>query len=77
MNFQFKPEAWTENANCSEVVDPEIFFPNTAFAHGKSLREALAICATCQVRTECLDYAKRTQAQGIWGGRYLTGNERH
>ena len=76
MNFQFKPEPWTEFANCQRVDDPEIFFPVTAFANDQRTARAITICATCRVSAECLDYAKRTRAQGIWGGKHLTGNER-
>jgi WhiB family redox-sensing transcriptional regulator len=76
MNFQFKPEPWTEFANCQRVDDPEIFFPVTSFANDKRTAQAKTICATCRVSAECLDYAKRTRAQGIWGGKHLTGNER-
>lgn len=32
-------------------------------------REAKAICRSCQVRAECLDYALRIrEPHGIWGG---------
>lgn len=30
--------------------------------------EAVAICETCGVRAECLDYALRHEALGVWGG---------
>jgi WhiB family transcriptional regulator, redox-sensing transcriptional regulator len=76
MSFQFKPEPWTEFANCQNVHDPEIFFPQSAFPQLASLREPLAICATCKVTAECLDYGKRIQATGVWGGKYLSGYER-
>jgi WhiB family redox-sensing transcriptional regulator len=31
--------------------------------------EALALCATCPVRAQCLEYALRNkETHGIWGG---------
>lgn len=55
---------WMDDARCAEV-DPEIFHP----AKGDSTREAKAICAACEVRAECLEYALETgQQHGVWGG---------
>ncbi len=42
-----------------------MFYPATADEEA----EALALCATCPVRTECLQYALRnSENHGIWGG---------
>lgn len=60
---------WWLLAACREA-DPELFFPVTA--HGPGAREtarAKAVCATCRVRRQCLQFALAThQAHGVWGG---------
>ena len=58
------PLAWQERALCAQT-DPEAFFPEK----GGSTREAKKVCTTCEVRTECLDYAlAHDERFGIWGG---------
>ncbi len=58
-----QPE-WQERALCSQT-DPEAFFPEK----GGSTREAKRICAGCEVRAECLEYALAFDERfGIWGG---------
>src|ERR1044072_3212113 len=55
---------WQDKALCAET-DPEAFFPEK----GGSTREAKKVCLTCEVRTECLDYALANDERfGIWGG---------
>jgi len=55
---------WQERALCAQT-DPEAFFPEK----GGSTREAKKVCLTCEVRTECLDYALANDERfGIWGG---------
>ena len=62
---------WRQLALCAEV-DSEIFFPE----RGGSTREAKKVCAKCEVRAECLEYALAThQRFGIWGG--LSERERY
>jgi WhiB family redox-sensing transcriptional regulator len=65
---------WSRAA-CS-TADPELFFPISA--SGPAVRQvarAKAICAHCQIRRECLDYALDTgSVMGVWGG--TTENER-
>jgi WhiB family redox-sensing transcriptional regulator len=56
-------QEWQEDALCAEV-DPEIFFPD----RGGSSKTAKAICRTCPVAVECLEYALETdQGYGVWG----------
>jgi WhiB family redox-sensing transcriptional regulator len=56
--------AWQERALCAQT-DPESFFPEK----GGSTREAKRVCTTCEVRSECLEYALRHDERfGIWGG---------
>jgi WhiB family transcriptional regulator, redox-sensing transcriptional regulator len=55
---------WQERALCAQT-DPEAFFPEK----GGSTREAKRICAGCEVRAECLEYALTFDERfGIWGG---------
>lgn len=55
---------WQERALCAET-DPEAFFPEK----GGSTREAKRVCLSCEVRTECLEYAlAHDERFGIWGG---------
>jgi WhiB family redox-sensing transcriptional regulator len=56
--------SWQERALCAQT-DPEAFFPEK----GGSTREAKRICASCEVRAECLEYAlAHDERFGIWGG---------
>lgn len=55
---------WQEQANCLGV-DPDLFFPE----RGASTREAKAVCGSCEVRADCLEYAlDHAEKFGIWGG---------
>lgn len=60
---------WRSLSACLDA-DPELFFPLSAW--GPSLTQlatAKAVCAGCEVRTECLHFALRTgQEYGVWGG---------
>ncbi len=61
---------WREDAAC-RGVDTDVFFPAT----DEEAEEAKAICASCPVREECLEFALQTrQEDGVWGG--LTETER-
>jgi WhiB family redox-sensing transcriptional regulator len=68
-------ERWRVMAAC-RTAEPELFFPISA--EGPSVIDAARakrICASCPVRSQCLDYAQAThQKYGIWGG--LTEQER-
>lgn len=39
-----------------------------------SVNKAKALCATCPVQVQCLEYAMRNEDYGVWGG--MTLNER-
>lgn len=55
---------WAPHAKCLQA-DPEAFFPEK----GGSTREAKRICARCEVREDCLEYALASDERfGIWGG---------
>ena len=55
---------WVVFSACRDT-DPDVFFPVTR----DEADAALAICATCTVRAECLDYALEARERyGVWGG---------
>jgi WhiB family transcriptional regulator, redox-sensing transcriptional regulator len=51
-------------------ADPDLFFPISSAGPGeRQIARAKTICAGCQVRRECLEYAlAHDQVYGIWGG---------
>ena len=58
------PLAGQVDALCSQT-DPEAFFPEK----GGSTRDAKRVCASCEVKAECLEYALQNDERfGIWGG---------
>ncbi|MGN7190838.1 WhiB family transcriptional regulator [Curtobacterium sp. MCBA15_004] len=58
------PLSWQVDSLCAQT-DPEAFFPEK----GGSTREAKKICGSCEVRTQCLEYALENDERfGIWGG---------
>ena len=60
---------WWSLAACS-TTDPELFFPiSRAGPAVRQVAQAKAICARCQIREACLDYALDAgPIQGVWGG---------
>lgn len=59
-----EPEDWREQGVCAQT-DPEAFFPEK----GGSTKEAKAMCADCEVKAECLNWALANNERfGIWGG---------
>jgi WhiB family transcriptional regulator, redox-sensing transcriptional regulator len=60
---------WWSRAACA-TADPDLFFPISPA--GPALRQvtrAKAICARCDIRRECLQYALGAGSiQGVWGG---------
>lgn len=69
---QYEGFSWLQDAAC-KGEHTAAFFPPAHFER-KELRlarerHAKAICAQCEVATECLDYAIRTrEPHGVWGG---------
>jgi hypothetical protein len=65
-----RPGDWRGQALCAQV-DPDIFFPDK----GESPAAAKRVCASCEVRAECLqDALDRGERFGVWGG--LSEHER-
>lgn len=57
-------ESWRQDAACRDL-DPNLFFPST----DEQAVPAKAVCESCPVREECLEYAIVTrQDDGVWGG---------
>jgi hypothetical protein len=59
---------WMARGACRVNATPTwVFFPGRG--DQKVLEAAKAVCATCSVSADCLEYAQRTsQHVGIWGG---------
>jgi WhiB family redox-sensing transcriptional regulator len=64
-------ESWRQDALCAQIDVRDIFFPEHSGEHG---REAKKICAACEVRDACLEWALHRPEWGIWGGK--SANER-
>ena len=75
MSLASRQDNWRERGACL-LVDRELFFPlSTAAGSQPQITAAKRICARCQVRGTCLDFALSTgQPNGIWGG--MTEEER-
>lgn len=55
---------WHLDAAC-RGMNPDLFFPE----RGGSARRAKAVCASCPVQADCLEWALDIGARfGIWGG---------
>jgi WhiB family redox-sensing transcriptional regulator len=63
-------DQWRERASCRQT-DPALFFPiGTTERALAEMEAAKAVCAACDVREACLEFAMETNQQaGIWGGR--------
>ncbi|MEX2328805.1 MAG: WhiB family transcriptional regulator [Nitriliruptoraceae bacterium] len=66
---------WRSRAACIDE-DPELFFPiGTTGPAVEQSEAAKRVCARCDVREECLEFALTSnQDAGVWGG--LTEDER-
>jgi WhiB family redox-sensing transcriptional regulator len=67
-SFSFE-DPWRAEAACKtrDDVDPMWWFPD--HMRGRGHANAIRICMTCPVRSECLEYALTApERHGIWGG---------
>lgn len=75
---KFERSGWQEHAACAGDMGTA-FYPPVRLER-KAVRvsrenRAKAVCATCPVRSDCLDHAmKHDERYGIWGG--MTDRER-
>lgn len=57
--------AWQSRAACL-ASSPSLFFADSS---GEGSDQAIAVCADCPVRAECLQYAlDNNETLGVWGG---------
>ncbi len=56
-------------------VDPELFFPqevelgnSKVVSKYQNLSAAKAICTSCPLKLQCLEYALKNYEVGVWGG---------
>lgn len=62
---EYDPMPWKEKAAC-RGMDTAIFFPE----QGQPNTLALAVCKTCPVSQECLNFAlSNYERYGVWGGK--------
>ena len=58
-----------DNAQCADIEDKDLFFPDNRTQEAERLHQLKAICASCIHEKECLEYALEKQIPyGIWGG---------
>jgi hypothetical protein len=57
-----------DQAACTKVDTPDIFFPNGSDSHIESVVLAKQICAGCSEKLNCFDHGIRHERDGIWGG---------
>ena len=69
LNLAHLPGEWAEQAACART-DGDAWFPSKGEQGSRSTRTARAICKTCPVVAECLDWALDSDpTYGIWGGK--------
>lgn len=76
---------WMDQANCKNedpnVMVPAVYSwryaaPETTY-HRNNIKPIIdRCCKPCPVKKECLTYGVTTHSIGIWGGRFLTRNNR-
>lgn len=66
---KYGSDEWRKSAACRDS-DPDLFFPiGTTGPAIEQIENAKAVCRTCDVQTNCLEFALAThQDSGIWGG---------
>lgn len=69
-------DAWMSAGACRGMT--HLFFPSTAERpQARERREAMAreVCASCDVRSTCREFARNNHEYGLWGGE--SEDERH
>jgi WhiB family redox-sensing transcriptional regulator len=64
----FERPWWVEKARCRGRVDPEFFYPVGRGVGAWQAGALRLICADCQVRAHCLEWAIEHREWGIWAG---------
>lgn len=68
---EMPPPFFDGSQPCAQT-DPEMFFPEKGYS-GELVKAAKQVCAGCEFRQPCLEYAVKTRIEGIalagiWGG---------
>ena len=71
MNYEFFPDLpHLPQAACKDIINPDLFFPETKEQKAKRLPIIRALCGGCIEKERCLEYAVRNRiADGYWGGK--------
>ena len=69
LSLTIASDEWRRTAACRDT-DPDLFFPvGTTGPAIEQIDNAKAVCATCEVKQPCLEFALTTnQDSGVWGG---------
>lgn len=68
IQFILAEEPWMKLGTCRvEHADPSLFI----LERGHTAAPAQRFCCRCSYRQTCLDYGKRTDSVGVWGGEVL------
>ena len=72
----YKKIEW-KKANCQDIGTNAFYLLDDLPRQKQTIKTeyARAVCAVCPIQRECLEYAFKHEAFGIWGG--LTSQERH
>lgn len=57
---------WTDSA-CATAKGVN-FYPEPGNSYARKVMEAKAVCKTCPIQMQCLEYALYNEDHGIWGG---------
>lgn len=72
-DITYEDQDWRKQAACRDM-DTNLFFPERAQLVPKEVK---AICASCPVQQDCLDYAIRMSILfGFWGGKNVRQRRR-
>jgi hypothetical protein len=68
MSLAITPPAWMDDGACVQI-GPGLFYPHEGSSVSNPYAEAKAVCATCPVQVQCLEYALEVDDRhGVWGG---------
>lgn len=54
-------------ASCAKAKDVD-FYPEPGRGYPERVAEAKAVCKSCPIQMQCLEYAIKNEEFGIWGG---------